>query len=119
MGNNANSTYHAMQVEFEKRFGHGWVYQGNYTWSKAMGENELGTTQYYDNTYRNPKNRSFDKRIMTFSRTHVFKSNGIWELPVGRGRSLLRGHESRGRWRARRVEVERHSDHDVRAVRSP
>lgn len=89
VGNHANSTYHALQVEFEKRFSRGWVYQGNYTWSKAIGENELGTTQYYDNAYRNPQNRAFDKRIMTFSRTHVFKSNGIWELPVGRNKQLL------------------------------
>ena len=37
VGNNENSTYHAMQVEYEKRFGNGWVYQGNYTWSKALG----------------------------------------------------------------------------------
>ena len=90
VGNHANSTYHALQVEVEKRFTRGWVYQGNYTWSKALGENELGTTQYYDNNYRNPKNRSLDKRIMTFNRTHVFKSNGIWELPVGHDRSYLR-----------------------------
>lgn len=90
VGNNANSTYHALQVEFEKRFGHGWVYQGNYTWSKALGENELGSTQYYDNQYRNPQNRSFDKRIMTFNRTHVFKSNGIYELPIGKNKALLR-----------------------------
>jgi hypothetical protein len=90
VGNNANSTYNALQVEYEKRFGHGWVYQGSYVWSKALGENELGTTQYYDNAYRDPLNRGFDKRIMTFNRTHVFKSNGIYELPFGRGRSLLR-----------------------------
>ena len=90
VGNNANSTYHAMQVEYEKRFASGWVYQGNYTWSKALGENELGGTQFYDNNYRNPQNRRFDKRIMNFSRTHVFKSNGIYELPFGRGRTMLR-----------------------------
>jgi Carboxypeptidase regulatory-like domain len=89
VGNNGNSTYNAMQVEYEKRFGHGWVYQGSYVWSKALGENELGSTQYYDNAYRDPENRSFDKRIMTFSRTSVFKSNGIYELPFGRGRSIL------------------------------
>ncbi len=89
VGNNANSTYHALQVEFQKRFSRGWVYQGNYTWSKALGENELGSTQYYDNNYRNPQNRSFDKRIMTFNRTHVFKSNGIYELPFGKGRMMM------------------------------
>jgi hypothetical protein len=90
VGNNANSTYHSMQVEFEKRMSRGFVFQGNYTWSKALGENELGGTQVYDNAYRNAKNRSFDKRIMTFNRTHVFKSNGIWELPVGKDKMLLR-----------------------------
>jgi hypothetical protein len=89
VGNNGNSTYNALQVEYEKRFGHGWVYQGSYTWSKALGESELGSTQNYDNQYRDPQNRSFDKRIMTFNRTHVFKSNWIYELPVGKGRQFL------------------------------
>jgi len=90
VGNNGNSTYNAMQVEYEKRFSHGWVYQGSYTWSKALGELELGSTQYYDNNYRDPENRSFDKRIMTFSRTNVFKSNAIYELPFGHGRAMMR-----------------------------
>jgi hypothetical protein len=90
VGNNGNSTYNAMEVEYEKRFSKGWVYQGSYTWSKALGENELGGTQYYDNNYRNPLNRSFDKRIMTFNRTNVFKSNAIYELPFGRGRSMMK-----------------------------
>ena len=90
VGNNGNSTYHSLQVEFLKRFSHGWVYQGNYTWSKALGELELGSTQYYDNNYRNTLNRSFDKRIMTFNRTHVFKSNGIYDLPFGKDRTMMR-----------------------------
>jgi hypothetical protein len=89
VGNNANSTYHALQVEYDKRFSHGFNYQGSYTWSKALGENELGGTQTYDNNYRNPQNRSFDKRIMTFNRTSVFKSNGIYELPFGKGRAMM------------------------------
>ncbi len=79
-----------MEVEYEKRFRHGWVYQGSYTWSKALGENELGSTQYYDNNYRDPENRSFDKRIMTFNRTNVFKSNAIYELPFGHGRAMMK-----------------------------
>ncbi len=104
VGNYANSSYHGLQVEWEKRMGRGLTYQANYTWSKALGESELGGTQNYDYNYRNPKNRSFDKRIMTFNRTHVFKSNGIYELPVGRGKWLL-GNSSRivdgllGGWR--------------------
>ena len=57
--------------------------------AKRLGENELGSTQYYDNQYRNPLNRGFDKRIMTFNRTHVFKSNGIYDLPFGKGKMML------------------------------
>src|SRR5208282_3290239 len=90
VGNNGNSTYNAMEVEYEKRFSHGWVYQGSYTWSKALGELELGSTQYYDNNYRDPENRSFDKRIMTFNRTNVLKSNAIYELPFGHGRTWMK-----------------------------
>jgi hypothetical protein len=89
VGNSANSTFHSYQAEYEKRFSRGFVYQGNYTWSKAIGENE-GTAQVYDTFYRNPRNLKFDKRIMNYNRTHIFKSNGIWELPVGRNRALLR-----------------------------
>jgi hypothetical protein len=89
VGNNGNSTYHALEAEFEKRFSHGLVYQGSYTFSKALGDNELGSTQFYDNNYRNPQKRSFDKRIMTFSRTSVFKSNAVYELPFGHGRAML------------------------------
>src|SRR5258708_8096638 len=79
-----------MQVEFERGLGHVFVSQGNYTWSKALGERELGGTKKNDYNYRNPQNRRFDKRIMNFSRTHQFKSNGIYELPVGRGKTFVR-----------------------------
>jgi hypothetical protein len=89
VGNSANSTFHSLQAEFEKRFGRGIIYQGNYTWSKALGESE-GTSQFYDTFYRNARDISFDKRILNYNRTHVFKSNGIWELPIGRNRALLR-----------------------------
>jgi hypothetical protein len=90
VGNNENSTYNALQVEYEKRFSHGWVYQGSYVWSKALGASELGSTQNYDNNYRDPFDRNFDKRIMTFNRTNVFKSNGIYELPFGRDRKWMK-----------------------------
>jgi len=90
VGNNENSTYNALQVEFEKRFSGGWVYQGSYVWSKALGQSELGSTQTYDNNYVDPFNRSADKRIMTFNRTNVFKSNGIYELPFGKDRRWMK-----------------------------
>jgi hypothetical protein len=89
VGNNANSTYNALEVEYEKRFAQGWSLQSSYVWSKALGESELGSTQNYDNQYRDPENRSLDKRLMTFNRTNAFKANGTYDLPVGHNRKFL------------------------------
>ena len=39
-GNYANSTYHSFQVDVSKRFSSGLSMQVNYTWAKALGEEE-------------------------------------------------------------------------------
>jgi hypothetical protein len=85
--NSSWSTYHALQVEYEKRFAKGWTIQANYTWSKALGDWEADSQQNYS-AYRDERNWSLDKRILTYNRTNVFKANGIYELPFGRGRSF-------------------------------
>ncbi len=59
VGNNGSSTYHALQAEYQKRFSNGWVYQGNYTWSKALGENELGSTQILRQQLSEPAESEF------------------------------------------------------------
>ncbi len=86
-GNFAASTYHSLQVELVKRYAHGWIFQGNYTWSKTLGEEE-GEGIFLQGSYRTLRNRGQDKKLMSFHRTHVVRSNGIWELPFGPGRKL-------------------------------
>ena len=83
--NFASSIYHAMQVELIKRFGAGWTLQGNYTWSKVLGEEE-GSGQEMIDSYRNMRNWRMDRRRLTFDRTHVVRTNGLWELPFGPGK---------------------------------
>ena len=83
--NFASSTYHSMQLELNRRFNKGVAVQANYTWSRAIGEEE-GAGQEQVDSYRNLRNRSFDKRLMSFHRTHVMRSNVLWDLPVGRNR---------------------------------
>ena len=85
--NFASSIYHAMQVEVIKRFGAGWTFQGNYTWSKVLGEEE-GSGQEMIDSYRNLRNWRMDRRRLTFDRTHVIRTNGLWELPFGPGKPL-------------------------------
>ncbi len=89
-GNTANSTYHSLQLDFTKRFAQSWVLQSNYTWSKALGEEE-GAGQEMLDSYRTLRNLRADKRRLGFDFTHIWRSSGTFELPFGPGRKFLNG----------------------------
>jgi hypothetical protein len=82
-GNFANSTWHSMQVEYTKRFSKGWTWQGNWTWSRTLGEEEGDGEEMID-SYRDMRNRRLDKRLLGSHRTHIFRSSGTYELPFQR-----------------------------------
>lgn len=93
VGNFSNATYHSLQLDTKKRLSKGWTLESNYTWSRALGDEE-GDSQNLLNSYRNGRDRRVDKRLLLFHRTHVSRSNGIWELPFGPNRHFL--GQSRG-----------------------
>lgn len=78
------SSYHSMIVEYEKRFAKGWTIQANWTWGKALGDYGADSQQNYS-AYRTERNWAFDKQILPYNREQVFKANGIWALPFGKG----------------------------------
>jgi hypothetical protein len=80
--NFAGSTYHSLQLEWVKRFTT-WTLQSNYTFAKAIGEEE-GAAQEILDSYRTLRNRSLDKRLLSFSNHHVIRNNAIYELPFGK-----------------------------------
>lgn len=82
-GNFANSTWHSLQVEFTRRLSKGWTWQGSWTYSKALGEEEGDGEEMVD-SYRDVRNRRLDKRLLGSHRTHVFRSSGTYELPFRR-----------------------------------
>jgi hypothetical protein len=82
----SNSTYHSLQLDFNKRFGSGWTLNSNYTWSRALGDAEGNLDAYT----RNGRNRGLDKRLLNFHRTHVMRGSGTWELPFGPGKAWLK-----------------------------
>ena len=83
--NPGSSTYHAMQLQVTKRLSHGFTHYFAYTWSRTLGENSTDSLlEYWD-----PRNRSINKSLLTFHRTHDFRSNGTFELPFGPGRKFL------------------------------
>jgi hypothetical protein len=92
-GNYGNSTYHSLQVGIDKRFAKGWTLQAYYTFSKALG-NYDGNDSYLNSNFRTQRNRSLDKTLLSFNRTHSWKANGLWELPFGPGKSF--GRNSHG-----------------------
>jgi len=82
--NEATSSYNALQVKLEKRFGHGVLFLSHYTWSRAMSHES-----YYF---------AIDPRVgygaSYYNRPHAFVLAGNWDLPFGRGKAVG-GHASR------------------------
>ena len=95
--NPGSSTYHALQLQMTKRLSHGFTHYFAYTWSRSLGENSIdGAMEYWD-----PRNRSLNKSLLPFHRTHDFRSNGTFELPFGPNRKFLSGAPN---WVSRIVE---------------
>ncbi len=78
-GNDAASTYNAFETKVEKRFSEGFQFIAHYTFSHAYN---------YDNTYYQ-NNHSVAWGPVDFSRNHVFVFNPVYDLPFGKGKTLL------------------------------
>src|SRR5207244_595663 len=86
MGSNpGSSTYHSLNLQTTKRLSHGFTHSFAYTFSRSLGENSSDSIL----EYLDPRNRHLNKSLLTFHRTHDFRSNGTLELPIGPGRKLL------------------------------
>ncbi|MDX1980478.1 MAG: TonB-dependent receptor, partial [Bryobacteraceae bacterium] len=83
-----HSSYHAMALKLDRRFGSGVTFQGSYVLSKILTDADrfdAGTAamDHY--------NRRLEKSIGMFDQTHNLKMSYVWELPVGKGKKLLSG----------------------------
>jgi Carboxypeptidase regulatory-like domain/TonB-dependent Receptor Plug Domain len=79
--NGAHSNYHSLQVLQTVRNIAGFNFQASYTWSKDLG---VGTAGFTD-----PRNQNADYTLLGTNRTHVVRTSGSFNLPIGPGRSLL------------------------------
>jgi hypothetical protein len=80
------SSYHSMQVTFERRFSHGLGFAATNTWAHLLddapnvnGQSGNGVGQVLGQAYRDYGNGDLDTR----DRTTV---TGTWELPFGKGK---------------------------------
>ncbi|MBI4444887.1 MAG: TonB-dependent receptor [Acidobacteria bacterium] len=83
------STYHGMELSFEKRFSQGYQFQLAYTWSKSIGESD-GVRTTGDEFDSSPISHHlfagrYDRAVTAFHVPHNFVSNFTYELP---GRDL-------------------------------
>jgi hypothetical protein len=91
--NPGSSTYHSMQTQVTFRPTSGLSYQATYVWSKAMAGATGG--------FLNPVDRRLDRALQPSHRTHDFRTNGTFELPIGPNQLLLPNSSG---WLARLVE---------------
>jgi hypothetical protein len=85
------SSYHALQVDLRRRFSHGLMIRGVYTFSKALDDGDSLNQTTAGNApglVSNPLNLAADKGLATFDVRHAGVVNIIYRLPFGRGQSF-------------------------------
>jgi hypothetical protein len=88
MANYSNSTYHALQIDYSKRFARGFQFQTNYTWSKNLSDAD-GTGQTTFEPFLDLNNGKIEKAPTPFDLRHAWKANYVYELPFGKGKQFL------------------------------
>jgi hypothetical protein len=72
----ANSNYNGLQISVEKNYSHGLLFQGSYTYSKAIDQGASFENQL------NPINPRATRGVSLLSATHRFVFSPVWELPI-------------------------------------
>lgn len=91
--NSGRTYYDAATIELRRRLSKGLLIQSSYTFGKAINNTYASSAVVYDQptTIRDPDLR---RGVAPFDITHGFKTNFIYELPVGRGRQFMSGASS-------------------------
>jgi len=88
--NYSSSNYNAGIVEIRRRFGSGLNIQASYTFSKAMTDS--GGSQNNFSPLLDNAQPQLEQSRANFDITHAFKSNFIYELPIGKGHNFAPGN---------------------------
>ena len=80
----ANSTYHSLQISWNRRFENGFTFLGSYVWSKAIDLASSDGNSGLGNQASNPFNWNSDKGLADFDIRHRFVTSFIWDLPLFR-----------------------------------
>jgi len=90
------STYHALELQIERRISRGVSYQASYTWAKSLDTRSFdpiftrvstGASQSASSTPFDINNRKLNYGRSDFDRAHAWQMSWLWELPFGKGRA--------------------------------
>jgi hypothetical protein len=88
----ANSNYHGLQVQVNKRFSHGVQFTTAYTWSHAIDEvSDLFDLEGAPALPQDTFNRAGERASANFDVRHRFAYSLIWDLPLWKRNDLLGG----------------------------
>jgi hypothetical protein len=82
------SSYHGLEVDVNRRFGHGLQFRGVYTFAKALDDGDNVNTSVATNSpafVANPLQPKTDYGRASFDVRHAAVINATYDLPFGRG----------------------------------
>jgi hypothetical protein len=95
----ANSIYHALQLQLQKRFSQGLQFQFTYVFQKSLDDSSLGSAGYSFLTggtataaanARDPNDLRLDRSLSAFSIPQIAQASFVYQLPFGRNRRFGR-----------------------------
>lgn len=90
-----DSSYHALQLSFERRVGSGLMFFSNYTWGKSqdiVSQNGNGTLRGWFNSVSNPFNAKAYRGLSDFDLSHSFSTAVVWSLPSFKQSNFITKH---------------------------
>jgi hypothetical protein len=90
----ASSWYNALLVRFQKRESHGLSFEGSYTWAKATDNSSYGANSFIFfggsglGFPQDLNNLKAEHSVGANDTRHRFTMAAVYDLPVGRGRSM-------------------------------
>ncbi len=94
--NDSSSNYNALEVEVRRRFAGGFSFQSSYTFGRAIADFD-GDENSLLNAVRPSSVRYPRSTRGEFAPRHLFKTNWIYELPIGPGKAFLNQKGAAGR----------------------
>ncbi len=86
-GNDSNSSFNALQVQFQRRFTNGFLWQTQYMWSHNITDGSIGAGESV--SFQNQACRACDRSDANFDVRQTSTTNAVYQLPFGPGHRFL------------------------------